>query len=252
MNANQQIAIKCESTDPSRRQYAKKLARELMLEQVANDNNDFPLFLIITPERIELRQKKSSLAVDFLSPELNYRRLHGGGRKQAIAKAVGIKPGVKPRIIDATAGLGIDGFILACLGCELQMIERSPILAALLADGMKRYEQQCEEKLNWRLIKADALNYLNQLISGNYPDVIYLDPMFPPGNKSALSKKSMQLLQQLIVDTDADKLLEIALKRARKRVVVKRPRLAIPLANKQPDLCLTGKSSRFDIYLCGF
>jgi 16S rRNA (guanine1516-N2)-methyltransferase len=60
----------------------------------------------------------------------------------------------------------------------------------------------------------------------------------------------MQILQILIGDDqDADELLETALLCAGNRVVVKRPRLAPALADKAPSHSITGKTSRFDVYL---
>src|SRR5688572_20080391 len=76
---------------------------------------------------------------DFLTGAAAHRRLHGGGRGQPIARAIGLKPGVKPpSVIDATAGLGRDAFVLACLGCEVTLLERSPTVAALLRDALER------------------------------------------------------------------------------------------------------------------
>ena len=67
-----------------------------------------------------------------------HRRQFGGGKGQMIAKAVGIKGGIKPQILDATAGLGKDAFVLATLGCEMTLLERSPIIHQLLQDGIER------------------------------------------------------------------------------------------------------------------
>ena len=55
-----------------------------------------------------------------------------------IAKAVGIAQGVRPQVLDATAGLGKDAFVLASLGCQMTLIERQPLIAALLEDGLAR------------------------------------------------------------------------------------------------------------------
>ncbi|NJI25276.1 class I SAM-dependent methyltransferase, partial [Aeromonas veronii] len=46
--------------------------------------------------------------VDFVEGGAAQRRLYGGGSGQMIAKAVGIAQGVRPRVLDATAGLGKD------------------------------------------------------------------------------------------------------------------------------------------------
>jgi 16S rRNA (guanine1516-N2)-methyltransferase len=198
---------------------------------------------------------KNSISIDFLSAQLNYRKQRGGGRKQLIAKAVGIKSGYRPKIIDATAGLGIDAFILASLGCEVTMLERSPIIGALLEDGLLRAKEQLESsniKLN--LVIADAREFLTTLSPKQYPDVIYLDPMYPERRKSALNKKNMRMLRDIVgEDLDSWELLAVAIKVATKRVVVKRPRLAPaiapPKADIKPDIVYRGKSCRFDVYV---
>ena len=41
-------------------------------------------------------------------------------------------------MLDATAGLGRDAFVLASLGCQVTLIERVPAVAALLENGIER------------------------------------------------------------------------------------------------------------------
>ncbi len=236
---------------PSNTVAAETLAAQLHLPLVAMDSQDYPLLLVVTDERIELRETSKitrPLFVDFLAGKLAHRRKYGGGRGQLIAKAVGIKPGKKLKILDATAGLGRDAFVLACLGCEVDLIERSPVIAALLADGLKRAQVQPEfADIVMDLIVTDATEYLQQSIK-QY-DVIYLDPMFPERTKSALVKKEMRILKTIVgEDLDASQLLQVARTKAH-RVVVKRPKAAEFLANAKPDLQFNGKSSRFDVYL---
>jgi 16S rRNA (guanine1516-N2)-methyltransferase len=214
--------------------------------------------LVRTSECLELRESgKNSIKpvrVDFLSSELSYRRRAGGGVRQGIARAVGLKKGFRPHVFDATAGLGTDGFILASLGCYVSLVERSPVVFALLADGLERalldpdvgriVEKQLE------LIHGDALDVLNNLSTEQLPDVVYLDPMFPERKKKAGVKKEMRVLRNLAGnDSDSSKLLDISLQKALKRVVVKRPRLAKSITGPAPAMHIDGKSSRFDIYL---
>ena len=85
-----------------------------------------------------------AVRADFLEGASAHRRLFGGGSGQMIAKAVGLKPGVRPRVLDATAGLGRDAFVLAQLGCTLDLIERQPIVAELLADALSRAQDDPE------------------------------------------------------------------------------------------------------------
>lgn len=76
--------------------------------------------------------------VDFVNGALAYRRKFGGGRGEAVARAVGIKGDYLPDVVDATAGLGRDAFVLAAVGCHVRMVERHPVVAALLDDGLAR------------------------------------------------------------------------------------------------------------------
>jgi 16S rRNA (guanine1516-N2)-methyltransferase len=195
-----------------------------------------------------------SLFIDFASGSNNYRRLHGGGNGQAIAKAIGIKTyGLPLTVIDATAGLGQDAFVLACLGCNVTLVERNPLVAAALADALQRGQQvESIQKIicNMQLMHGDAVSILQELTPTQYPDVIYLDPMFPQRNKSSLVKQDLRTLKEIVgQDLDADQLLIIARRVAKKRIVVKRPRIAPYLGNTTPHASQIGKANRFDIYM---
>ena len=189
--------------------------------------------------------------VDFVAGAVAHRRLYGGGSGQMIAKAVGIQPGVRPTVLDATAGLGRDAFVLAQLGCTLTLIERQPLIAALLEDGLARARDDGEVGpivASMHLVCGNAIELMGGW-SGDPPQVIYLDPMFPHRDKSAQVKKEMRLFRPLAGDDDdAPQLLAAALALATHRVVVKRPRKAPAIAGPLPGYALEGKSSRFDIY----
>lgn len=196
-------------------------------------------------------QAPGPVRVDFVEGALAHRRQFGGGSGQMIAKAVGIGPGIRPSILDATAGLGRDGFVLASLGCSVTLLERQPIIAALLADGLERAASDLEVGpivARMQLICADAIAAM-QAWQAEVPQVVHLDPMFPHRDKSALVKKEMRLFRPLVGDDDdAPQLLEAALALASHRVVVKRPRKAPAIAGPKPGYALEGKSSRYDIY----
>ena len=191
------------------------------------------------------------IRVDFVAGAVAHRRLFGGGSGQMIAKAVGIQPGIRPLVVDATAGLGRDAFVLAELGCRLTLIERQPLIAALLEDGLQRAELDKEVGpivAKMRLLCGNAIDLLGTWTDAA-PQVIYLDPMFPHRDKSAQVKKEMRLFRPLAGnDDDAPALLAAALALATHRVVVKRPRKAAAIAGAEPGYALEGKSSRFDIY----
>lgn len=189
--------------------------------------------------------------VDFLEGAAAHRRQFGGGSGQMIAKAVGVQSGVRPTVLDATAGLGRDAFVLATLGCEMHLIERQPLIAALLEDGLARAAGDFDVGAivaRMRLTPGNAIE-LMKAWTDEAPQVIYLDPMFPHRDKSALVKKEMRLFRPLVGDDmDAPALLAAALKLASHRVVVKRPRKAPIIDGQKPSYSLEGKSSRYDIY----
>ena len=196
-------------------------------------------------------QAPGAVRVDFVEGAVAHRRLFGGGTGQMIAKAVGVQPGVRPQVLDATAGLGRDAFVLASLGCSMTLIERQPLVAALLEDGLMRARQSAEVApiaAQMRLLQGNAIELLSAW-SDEAPQVIYLDPMFHHRDKSALVKKEMRLFRPLVGDDlDAPALLAAALALASHRVVVKRPRKAPCIEGAKPSYVLEGKSSRYDIY----
>src|SRR5690606_10328681 len=95
--------------------------------------------------------------VDFLKGPLAHRRCYGGGRGQMISRAVGLRNKPFLTVVDVTAGLGKDAFILATLGCDVVMVERNPIMGALLRDGLTRAQEQAWfRELKLRFIEDDA------------------------------------------------------------------------------------------------
>ncbi|MBD1550333.1 class I SAM-dependent methyltransferase [Pseudomonas typographi] len=196
-------------------------------------------------------QAPGPVRVDFVEGGAAHRRQFGGGSGQMIAKAVGVQPGMRPTVLDATAGLGGDAFVLACLGCPLQLIERQPVVAALLEDGLARAAAHADTALivaRMQLRQGNAIELMARW-EGTPPQVVYLDPMFPHRDKSALVKKDMRLFRPLVGDDhDAPALLRAALALASHRVVVKRPRKAPAIEGLKPGLVIEGKSSRYDVY----
>jgi len=197
-----------------------------------------------------------TLEVDFVSGALAHRRKYGGGKSQLIAKAVGIKAKVFPSILDLTAGLGKDAFVLATLGCQVTLLERNPVVFQALHDGLSRALEHARKNDPDLLLILQRMTLLNQdsLEFLSHPEnirhqVIYLDPMFPERKKSAAVKKDMVLLQTIVgEDSDSALLFQKALAADVHRVVVKRPKLAEPLCNSKPSLVFQGQSSRFDVY----
>lgn len=239
---------------------ANSIAEKLSVPLLAPDalpaeRARFPFLLRVNENGVALLQGKSTVAVDFVTGANHHRRLHGGGRGQSVAKAVGLKPGnIIPSVLDCTAGLARDAFVLAALGCKMLLCERSSLVHLLLQDGLARACQTDDAQLRdivgrMQLLATDARSFMAMLAEDDRPDVIYLDPMFPEKRKSAAVKKEMAAFHLLVgADHDADALLPLALQVARYRVVVKRPRHAPHLADCKPAVVMEGESTRFDIY----
>lgn len=220
------------------------------------DIRDHPVLLFLDENGLGLqvtgKGAPGPVRAEFVTGKAGYRREHGGGTGQLIAKAVGLKKARQSlHVLDATAGLGQDAFVLASLGCRLTLFERSPVIHALLSDGLARAalnEQSAPIAARMALQPGNSIGWLERAEAGA-ADVIYLDPMFPHRDKSALVKKEMQVFRTAVGDDDdSPALLEAALAVATYRVVVKRPRKAEPVSGPEPTTRIEGKSSRYDIY----
>lgn len=190
------------------------------------------------------------IQAEFGAGKAQFRRLHGGG--ELITKAVGMQQKKNVRVLDATAGLGRDSFVMASSGAEVWMCERSPVIHALLMDALERAKNNSELVgivTRMHLQNVNSLNFIKEIVMEHQIEVIYLDPMFPEREKSALVKKEMRIFKDVVgEDLDSDQLLETALAANVHRVVVKRPRNAPVLASAKPSHVIEGKSSRFDVY----
>lgn len=229
------------------------LAASLDIPVVA-DPQAAKLLLRHTPDGLELCKPGDSalpgaLRVDFASPG-THRRVANPGR-ELLVRAAKVRRTMQPLLIDATAGLGSDGFLLAAAGFRVQMFEVNPVVAALLADGLARARRNpaltaIAERI--RLTACDAQTALGNLYE--HPEVIYLDPMFPERTKSALVKQELRLLQLLDPHSlDPGQLLRAALAVQARKVVVKRPRTGPCLLDMPPAYAVRGKAIRFDVYV---
>ena len=196
-----------------------------------------------------------AITVEFESGVLDHRRKFGGGKNQALSKAVGLHQKRGLNILDATAGLGRDAFILAALGADLTLFERNPVVSELLKDGLGRaMSGDCPELKGiisrMRFLENDSNEVLKHTAIDELWDVIYLDPMFPHIKQKALGKKEMRFFQELIgEDVNNEQLLDLALDHVKYRVVVKRPIKAPFFNSLEPTYSLSGKVNRFDIYV---
>lgn len=250
------------SADSELDELVRKKSEQYQIE-LTTQPDDFTYYLAYASDNAEPgfrcslhktgKHAPGALLIDFTQGKAAHRRQFGGGRKQTLARAVGIKASYNPRILDTSAGLGRDAFVLACLGCEVTLLERNPVIYELLQNGLAhaRLDNDIGEIVNsrLRLIFSDAKQYLQQLDTPLAFDTIYLDPMYPVREKSAQVKKEMQFFHDIAgSDVDADQTLEMAIALKPKRVVVKRPSSAKPLANRAANANVSSKNTRYDIY----
>lgn len=254
-------SIVVQAADPAWLASATGLARELGLRLHSSLPGDeaagTEAVLWVGPDGLALRAPGRAAAgavtVDFGTGAMRHRRR--GGQNELLGRAVGVGRKAGLRVLDATAGLGRDGFVLADLGCEVTLAEREPVVAALLQSGLQRAARADDPWLRdvvGRLVlwPGDAQDLAPSRLQQQ--DVIYLDPMFPPREKSAAVKKEMALFQRLFVSESAAQaagsLLDWALQLPVARVVVKRPLKAAPLGTA-PSHCIRGKAVRYDVYV---
>jgi 16S rRNA (guanine1516-N2)-methyltransferase len=227
---------------------ARLLAAQLGLPCIAANDAcaDADFVLSMRDGKLALRDcehpRMKPFAVDFhLKPDERLRR-------QPLARALGKTSWT---VIDATAGLGQDALRMAAWGHEVLALERSPVIAALLDDAVRRASQDIElARVLGDRLRVECADARTVLAQGADVDVVYLDPMFPEKRRrSALARKEMRVVRALVgEDEDAVELLAIARRCARRRVVVKRPSHAGPLV-EQPDFSQAGKLVRYDVYL---
>ena len=191
------------------------------------------------------------LKCSFIEGPILHRLKYGKGRGQNLAKAVGFKFNKNRTIIDATAGLGYDAFILASLGANVTLIERSEKIYDLLKAAIseaKLYGGEISKIVNrMNLLFGDSKDILPNIA----PEVILIDTMYKDRKKSALVKNDMRLVREVVgSDSDHVELIDVALKNASKRVVIKQPRYAETLDNiKGCSHQILGKTIRYDVYV---
>ncbi|MFT6073959.1 MAG: 16S rRNA (guanine1516-N2)-methyltransferase [Yoonia sp.] len=198
-----------------------------------------------------MKQVAAELRVDFVEGAVAHRLRFGGGRGQDLAKAMGLKAGKTPMIVDATAGLGRDSFLLASLGAQVILIERSERMHELLVQGMNRAARQGGQFREiigrMTLLKGDAKDLIPELFS----EAILIDPMHPERKNSALVRQDLRLVREIVgSDDDAADLVRLAIKHARKRVVLKWPAKADPIEGV--PTCthqIRGKTTRYDVFM---
>ena len=191
------------------------------------------------------------LKCSFIEGPILHRLKYGKGRGQNLAKAIGMKSNNNRTIVDATAGLGYDAFILASLGANVTLIERSKIMYNLLQEGIsgaKSFGGEISGIISrMNLIFGDSKFILPDLL----PEVILIDTMYKDRKKTALVKNDMRLVRDIVgSDSDYIQLIDVALNQASNRVVIKQPRYADQIDNIKPySHQILGKTIRYDVYM---
>ena len=230
--------------------YHKQFAREL-IEQIQAYSIDQDILLHIDDEQIqfcsELNSQKACSSHSFQDSKLIRRAAQ---KNQSLIKACNNKKNEIKTIIDLTAGWGKDSFVLATHCQQVVMLEQHPLVSHtldyLLKTGSSNSE---EERFNRLSVKhANSFEYLSNM-ENLLADCLYMDPMFPDHKSGAKPSKDLQILQLLTDNQDIEALFELALTRAKYRVVVKRPLHAPTINSKKPDITYKEKTIRFDIYL---
>jgi 16S rRNA (guanine1516-N2)-methyltransferase len=230
------------AADASMDQAARDLASHLLsLPLLQGEETNCRFILEVGRNGLSL-QDKSLPQMRPLQLDASVMRRRSSGQ-DLLARSIGRRC---RSVVDATAGFGRDAFHLFHLGKRVVAIERSPVVAVILADAIDRLVPSVRSD-SFELVCDDARRRLTQC---DPPDVIYLDPMFPDRQyRSALAGKYLRILRGLVGDDeDAVELLRVAQSVALQRVVVKRPVWADPLVS-MPDLEYRGRSVRYDAYL---
>jgi 16S rRNA (guanine1516-N2)-methyltransferase len=198
-----------------------------------------------------VRSDQLERVFDFSAGAVGYRFRSGAAYHHPLVKATGLSLGNLPTVVDATAGLGRDAFLLASLGARVIMLERSPEIHTLLQMGLAKASAHepafAAVVARMTLMLGDA----RDILPSQQSDVVIVDPMHPPRKGTALVKKEMRLIREIVgTDSDALELMCVALSSHCGRVVLKWPLRADPLQGlPRPTYQIAGKTVRYDVFL---
>ncbi|MCB1755364.1 MAG: class I SAM-dependent methyltransferase [Gammaproteobacteria bacterium] len=243
------------AAEPALAPRARQTAEQLGLALSTDPALAADIFLVVEEDRYFLQasaENPAQISIDFTAGKALHRRKFGGGINQPLAKALGLQKKSVTTVLDATGGLARDAFVLASLGAELTIVEQSPVLCLLIQAAIEKAlddEEVAPIVHRMKIMQGDSVAFLRTIDRAEKPDAVYLDPMYPPRQKTAAVKKEMQLLHKLIgPEGDSTQLLEAALDSAKKRVVVKRPLKAAPLSQSALAGSVKSANTRYDIY----
>ena len=164
-------------------------------------------------------------------------------KSELLAKAIGIKGGERPRVLDLTAGMLGDTLLFLSFGCEVWASERHPVIKFLIETAMRN--AQHPKLLRFHFLPGDAEGVL---LNPPETEVIYYDPMYEDASSKTSPRKEMRIFRNLVgKDQDAEIIFKAALNLKPKRLIVKRPRSSGILV-MEPSVEYVGKSTRYDVY----
>ena len=236
------------------------MASQMASQMASESSHGNSWVLKLGPDSLQLvRPDGLATHIAFLQGKAVQRSRESNFASQPLARALGLQKlrqndktqNTTPKLIDATAGYGTDGWMMASLGCEVRLVEASPILSAMLDHALRKARPN-DVANRVSLINANAITYLNNKDNAA-ADIVYLDPMYPQTRSSALVKKGMQLLHDLVgPDNNGEALLTAALSCATYRVIVKRPKGATQLDGSEywrgQITQVSSAQTRFDVY----
>ncbi len=208
-------------------------------------------------QTVEGRLTLAGVYVDFDEVEMRLIKRSAHNSNQPVMKAIGKQ---SQFVVDLTCGYGKDSYLFLCSGRRVKGVERNPLVYELLRDGVERALQNpdhSEEFSRFELVNSEAKEFVGGLGSDQFPDVFYIDPMYPPRNSSALPRKDIQMLRQLLAadlkedpvvrETNLKNLIDLCLQKTKRRVVLKRPIWLEPII--EPKVSFEGKLVRYDVYV---
>lgn len=212
---------------------------ENSLLELVWDNNQLGI-------QLKTDQKLTPLKLDHLNDFERHRVYFTKNSfyNENLARALGIKKGMpRPRILDATMGMGKDAVLMLAMGLAVTSWERNAWIYLLHLNYRELKEEQ--DAFPWDQweqcfgeVKPQESEY----------SVIYFDPMYNEVSSKSAPKKNMRIFREALAeDVDAKEVALELLAKTGARLVIKRPKKANTLI-ENPHHQVIGKSTRFDIY----
>jgi 16S rRNA (guanine1516-N2)-methyltransferase len=186
----------------------------------------------------------SALSFDF-EQELDFwqGQVKKFGKKDVpLLKALGLTGAHPPQqVFDLTAGMLKDTLLCLAAGVKVNAFERNPVVYSFIKLNLKKIPITPSFHYHF----GHCVDFISQFAQ----EYLYFDPMFEIPNKTASSKKNMQMFKQLVgADADAESVLQLLLDSGARRVVVKRADKT-PVLTGQLHHQIKSKTLRFDVYL---